>query len=412
MKITNLIPKSALKFYGYLKKDFLLLYKRKNYLAVFILLPLIIASLFLFALQPSDYSIDFGVCNSDMGDLSEAIFEIDNFNPIFLDSENCLENLLDGIKKGDFPLGVVIHQGFSKNIENLKQSSVDIYYDNTDVSFAGLISWKLDSSLRPLKIQIIDELNSELGGKTSVARDGLDIIKDSLNFEFAEGKIEDFDRSLRNVEELNTDFLVNPVYVRHNPIYSEGASKGAGIIFIMPILILFIVLMLASTSIIYDKKSNFIMRVRSSTTILNYLFAKLLFFVGLVLVQFLIIGLLFISFGNSYNFNFLGIVELVLSIALIDTLLGLVIGLVSENEGIAVLFSLMVSFPLMLISGIFFPTQTLPRIVRWFAGIMPLEFQIGAARGVLLFGERMGHGWLWLAGGLLILTLWLMRKKV
>lgn len=412
MKYYKLIPKIMLKFYGYLKKDFMLIYKRKNYLAIFILLPLIIASLFLFALQPSGYSIDFGVCNSDMGDLSESIFRIEEFNPIFLDNENCLENLLQGIHEGDFPLGIVINPGFSENIENLKRSKIDIYYDNTDVSFAGLISWKLNSALHPLKVQIIGELNQELGGKTKITREGVDIIKEELNLDFSEGKLRELDIALRNMEELDTQFLIDPVYLNHNPIHSDEVGKGAGIIFIMPILILFIVLMLASTSIIYDKKSNFIMRVKSSTTMINYLLAKLLFFIGLVLVQFAIILGLFILSGNSYAFNFLGVIELIVSIAIIDTLLGLIIGLVSENEGIAVLFSLMISFPLMLVSGIFFPTQTLPRVIQWLSEIMPLEFQIGASKSVLLFGEGTGHGWLWLAGGLLVLTLWLMRKKV
>ncbi len=411
MNPSNLIPKSTLKFYAYLKKDFMLLYKRKNYLAVFILLPLIIAGLFLFALQPSGYSIDFGVCNFDLGDLSDSIFQIDNFNPIFLDKENCEENLLQGIKEEKFPLGIVIHPGFSKNIENLKQSNIDIYYDNTDVSFAGLISWKLDSALRPLKIQIIDELNTELTGKTSTARDGVGIIKEELNLEFVKEGIEDLDKDLRNVEELDTEFLINPIRLRHNPLYSNEAGKGAGIIFIMPVLILFIILMLASTSIIYDKKSGFIMRVKSSTTVLNYLLAKLVFFIGLVLIQFLIIFGLFLISGNTYAFNLLGILELIISIAIVDTLLGLIIGLVSENEGIAVLFSLIISFPLMLVSGIFFPTQTLPKLIQWIAEIMPLEFQIRASRGVLLFGENMSHSWLWIAGALLILSLWLMRKK-
>jgi ABC-type multidrug transport system permease subunit len=412
MKYSKLIPKSAFKFYGYLKKDSMLLYKRKNYLAVFILLPLIIAGLFLFALQPSGYSIDVGVCNNDLGDLSSEALNLDNFDPIFLDEENCLENLLEGIRVGDFPLGIVIHSGFSENIENLKQSKIDVYYDNTDVSFANLIRWKLDSSLKPLKVQIIDELNSELGGKTKVTRGGLEIITERLNLDFVNEELDDLDNSLRNVEELDTNFLIDPVYVNHNPIYPDEAGKGAGIIFIMPILVLFIVLMLASTSIIYDKKSNFIMRVKSSTTILNYLLAKLLFFVALVLIQFGIIILLFILFGSRYAFNFLGLAELVLSIAIVDSLLGFLIGLVSENEGIAVLFSLIISFPLMLVSGIFFPTQTLPKVIQWFAGIMPLEFQIRASRAVLLFGEGMGHGWLWLAGGLLILVLLAFRKKV
>ena len=170
--------------------------------------------------------------------------------------------------------------------------------------------------------------------------------------------------------------------------------------------------MLASTSIIYDKKSNFIMRVKSSTTVLNYILAKLVFMVLLVLIQFAIILMLFLTFQNQYQFNILGVLELVISIAVIDGLLGLLIGLIADNEGLAVLFSLAISFPLMLISGIFFPTQTLPKLIQWIAGIMPLEFQIQSSKNVLLLGSTMSHGWIWLAGILLIGVIYLMRKKI
>jgi ABC-2 type transport system permease protein len=411
MKAENFVPAFLFKFYGYLKKDLMLMYKRRNYLSVFILLPLIIAGLFLFAMQPSNYSIDVGVCNNDLGDLSSAVFEIDNFNPIFLDKQNCTQNLISSIESGEFPLGIVISPGFSKNVENLKQSKIDIYYDNTDVSFAGLISWKLDSALRPLKTAIIDEINSELNSKSKITREGVDIFGEKLNLDFNEGKLRELDIALKNVEELETEFLVDPVYVSHNPLYGGDVGAGAGIVFVVPVIILFVVLMLASTSVIYDKKTGFITRVRSSTTIFNYLLAKLTFFVFLVLVQFVIILLLFLASGNSYAFNFVGIIGLVFSIAIVDALLGLSIGLIAENEGIAVLFSLIISFPLMLISGIFFPIQTLPRVVQWVAGIMPLEFQIRAVRSVLLFGEGIGQSWLWLSGGLLIIVFWLFRNK-
>ena len=412
MKYEKLIPKSAFKFYSYLKKDLMLLYKRKNYLSIFILLPLIIAGLFLLALQPSNYSIDIGICNSDMGDLSDAVFEIDNFNPIILAKENCKENLITGINTGEFPLGIIINPGFSKNIENLKQSKIDVYYDNTDVSFAGLISWKLENSLKPLKIQIIEELNKELGSKTKTTHEGISLIGKEIGLDFKEGKLKDLDISLRNIEELDTEFLMDPIYVSHNPLYSGEVGKSAGIIFIMPVLILFLLLMLASTSIIYDKKANFIMRVKSSTTILNYIAAKLVFLILLVFVQFSIILLLFLAFRNQYQFNILGILELIVSIAIVDGLLGFLIGIVSENEGLAVLFSLVISFPLMLISGIFFPTQTLPKLIQWIAGSMPLEFQIQSRKNVLLLGNAMSHNWLWLTLILFILVIYIMRKKI
>ncbi len=412
MKAQNLIPKTTLKFYSYLKKDFLLLYKRKKYLTVFILLPLIIASLFLFAMNPGDYSIDVGICNFDNGELSRGVLELNNFNPIYLDRVGCIGLLKEKIRRGELSLGIEIGSDFSKNLEELKQSRIVLYYDNTDVSFAGLMSWKVDVALNPAKREIIDELNSELTSKVGTIRKNINVVIDEIPYaDLFDNEIEELDTELKNVEELDTEFLVNPIYVMHNPLYPKDISKDAGIVFIFPVLALFITLMLASTSIIYDKSSNFITRVKSSTSITNYLLAKLIFFVALTIVQFLIIFGLFLINGARYSLSFLGLAELIISIAIINSLIGFLIGLISENEGIAVLFSLIIAFPLMLLSGIFFPTQTLPKIIQWISGIMPLSFQVSGMKSVLLFGEVIGHTWLIGAGILFIICLWLFRKN-
>jgi ABC-2 type transport system permease protein len=188
-------------------------------------------------------------------------------------------------------------------------------------------------------------------------------------------------------------------------------KKDAGVVFIFPILAIFITLMLASTSIIYDKKTNFITRVKASASPFSYILAKTLFFTALVFVQFVIILLLFMLSGAQYALPVVPLLMLILSIGIIDTLIGFIIGLVANNEGIAVLFSLMISFPLMLVSGIFFPVQALPGIVRWISSVLPLHHQINAAKSVLLFGQSFSNSWIYFAVGMLLLVYWLIRKN-
>ena len=168
--------------------------------------------------------------------------------------------------------------------------------------------------------------------------------------------------------------------------------------------------MLSSTSIIYDKKTGFLTRVKSSTSPLVYLLAKIVFFSVLVFVQFLIILLLFILYGSSYSFSLLGLFELVMFIAIFDSLFGVIIGLISNNEGIAVLFSLIIAFPLMLISGVFFPVQTLPKIVQYIGKILPLNYQILTSKAVLLFNQGIPNNWIYFAVGLFVVVWWLIKK--
>jgi ABC-2 type transport system permease protein len=89
----------------------------------------------------------------------------------------------------------------------------------------------------------------------------------------------------------------------------------------------------------------------------------------------------------------------------------MLIGLISDNEGIAILFSLIISFPFMLLSGIFYPLQTMPRLIQYFAKLIPLNYQIDYSKAVLLFGQSIGTRWLITAFILLIAVYYLITRK-
>ena len=286
-----------------------------------------------------------------------------------------------------------------------------MYYDNTDIAFTNLISWKVDQALIPFKRQIVDSLNEELSGKVSTIRDGIDVVYQLDLVSYVDKKVLAADKELKTIEDMETEFLVNPIWTDKTPIYNEDLKKDAGIVYIFPILAIFITLMLASTSIIYDKNVGFITRVKASASPISYITAKTVFFTGLVLIQFLIILGLFMLSGAKYALPITGLIQLILFIGIIDTLLGFLIGLIANNEGIAVLFSLMISFPLMLVSGIFFPTQVLPKFVQWIGQALPLHYQINAAKSTLLFGQTISNKWVYLAIIFFIAIIYLIKKN-
>lgn len=405
--------KFANRFYGYLKKDFLLFYKRKKYLYLFLGIPIILALFFIFALNPSDYIIRMGVCDYDNSELSSAaLSNMPNFRYEVLDNINCTENLKKAIISRKYDLGIFIPAGFEKNIQDLKQSKVIVFYDNTDVAFSNLISWKVDLALYGFKRQVVDSLNSELKSKTRSVRSSIDIVLELTSFSSTlERKVLQADNDLRNIEEMDTEFIVNPVWTDKQPIYEDKINKSSGAVYVFPIISLFTILMLASISIIYDKKNGFLTRVKSTSSGLSYLVSKMLFFVLLVAIQFVLVFVLFLLNGGNYSFSFQNISLLIVSVALINCLIGFTIGFFSENEGIAVLFSLIISFPLMLVSGIFFPIQTLPKIMQYFSMITPLNYQIAYSKSVLLFNQTFNNWWIYAAIFLFGVCFWLIKKE-
>jgi ABC-type multidrug transport system permease subunit len=395
MEKIGIIKKEALKFYGYLKKDFLLMIKRKKYLYLSLLIPLVLAFLFLLIISPNAYNLKIGVCDFDKTDYSEqAYINLNSFTPILLEQENCVEHLKEKIKNKELPIGMKIDKGFASKLNKLEQSSITIYYDNTDVAFSNLVSWKVDLSLNYFKRNLIETLHDKLKERIILIRQSADI---SARFNLKpeiENEIDKIAENLKIIESLKTEFLIRPVTIEHDPIYIDQDQQSSGITFVFPIIALFIILMLTSTSLIYDMKTNFITRVKASTTLITYLLAKIVFFFFITVIQFVIIFLLFLAYDGSYIFNIFHIFNLILFIGVINTLIGLLIGIVSESEGIAILLSLLLAFPLMLLSGIFYPTQIMPTVFQYIEKILPLYYQINASKITLLFGQSIGLTWI------------------
>jgi hypothetical protein len=400
------------KFYGYLKKDILLLVRRKKYFYLTILIPLLIGFLFLFFLNPSQKNIAIGICDHDnTGYSRQAVSDLRGFTSIFLPAENCTENLLAQLKTKEISLGIEIPNGFTQNLLNLKQAKIVVHYDNTDIAFANFVDWKIDESMQPYERVILNNLNAELKSRVSAIRTGVDFVLElTEDYNLARNRAEKVDSDLKKLEDIDTEFIVNPIWTDKRPIYSEQ-TKDAGLAFIFPVIVLFVVLMLSSSSLIYDKKANFLVRVKSSTSPIIYILAKLAFFFIVTLANFIIILFLFFAYGSTYSLSLLKILNLLAFISIINTLLGMLIGLISDNEGVAILFSFVISFPFMLLSGIFYPIQTMPSLMQYFAKIIPLNYQIAYSKSVLLFSQSIGFKWVWPALVLFITVYYLITRK-
>jgi ABC-2 type transport system permease protein len=410
-----MIIRNTRRFYGYLKKDFTLLVKRKKYMYLTFLLPFLVGILFLLMISPSNAKIKVGVCDFDNTDYSTKLIDglSNSFDVELLTGENCALELVNSIKTRKRSLGIGIKEGFSEDINNLEQTNIVVYYDNTDIAFSNLISWKVDVSLNPYKTYILDKFNQELKSKVNSIRTNVDVALElSDNFNTINSRIRQIDSDLKKIEKMQTRFLIEPITTIQKPIYEGQSMSEVGIAFIFPILAMFIVLMLSSTSLIYDKKTHFTTRVKSSTSLFIYLISKIVFFVLLTILQFIIILILFLSFGAKYQYPFLDILSMLVLIGVINSLIGIIIGIISDSEGVALLFSLIISFPLMLLSGIFSPLQAMPIVAQFLAKILPLYHEINLVKSVLFFNAGISSAIVITALILFIITYYLVEKRV
>ena len=167
---------------AFIQKDTKLILRRRKYLYISILLPLLLGSIYIISLQTSSSDIDVIICDLDSTSLTnEAINTMQNFN-IKLLKENCTEIIIEEVKNKNYLFGFLIPQGFTNDIDNLKQSNIEVYYDNSEPATKALASWRIDSALLPLKHEIIGQVSQDIKFKSDSAKSKTEIALDIISF--------------------------------------------------------------------------------------------------------------------------------------------------------------------------------------------------------------------------------------
>ncbi|MFP4111679.1 MAG: ABC transporter permease [Candidatus Woesearchaeota archaeon] len=418
-RILRKIAVLPLSITGFLRKDFTLLFRKKKYLYLSLLLPLLIGMIYVFTLTGSQSDIKIMVCDYDDSYLtSQAMQSLDSFTVTRRTDENCTLEMTESIKRKENLFGVVINSGFTENLENFRQEALTLYYDNSETSISSLASWKIDIAIQPFKDQLVRSFSQELKDKSSSAYEKVELAVDLIGvldnpvFSTAKENIENAKSDLEKISKLDPGFVSSPVITHKKGVYPEYKMIEIGIAPLFSILSLFLLLMLCSTGVIYDRKTNLFSRIRASnSSMFSYVFSKTLFFFSLAMIQFVIILVLFFAFGATYQINLILLIKALLFISLVNSLIGFLIGLVSDSEGVAVLISLIITLPLLFLSGMFYPLDLMPGLIRFLARIMPLNTEIMMLKQAMLFDGAISGYYFLIPLGLFFLSLILLKKQ-
>ncbi|MFL6602308.1 MAG: ABC transporter permease [Steroidobacteraceae bacterium] len=139
------------------------------------------------------------------------------------------------------------------------------------------------------------------------------------------------------------------------------------------------------------RKSGFLKRLHATPlTAFEFLGAQVLSRLTLILF---VTSVLYVGIGTIINFHRSGSLLLLLLVALLGALSMVALGLtiaarLSSEEMVGGLLNLL-TWPMMLLSGIWFSLEGSPQWVRWVAGIFPLTHILDAARAIMLDGAGM-----------------------
>ncbi len=427
-KIVKKIIQFPISTVGFISKDATMLLRKKKYMYLSLLLPLLIGIIYIFILTGSESNIELTICDLDETDVTKgALNTLTDFKTNRLEIDKtydiCVERITKDIKSKKSLFGILIPHGFTERLENLEQSKIEVYYDNSDPSVSSIAEWKIDVALEPFETEITKQFSKVIKDKSSEAKQGTELTIDffetvnvkELN-KFADTKtmknLEKANQELETLSTMNSYFLANPIPTEKHGIYSQFKMLEIGIAPLFSILCMFIVLMLTSTSVIQDRKNNLIKRIRASnSTISSYILGKLIFFTMIVLIQFAAIMAIFFMFGAKFSITFTSLILAILFISLTDTLIGIIIGFISDNEGVAVLISLIITLPLLFMSGMFYPVEIMPKIMGIIARSLPLHTQITMMKEAMLFGGEIVMNKFIVPLVLFIISVFLINKK-
>lgn len=151
-----------------------------------------------------------------------------------------------------------------------------------------------------------------------------------------------------------------------------------------------------STAFVTFREKGILRRIKVTPFPLwKFLFARVLgaMIVGL-LSTFVLISLAMLLFGATVRGNWLLIFLGIIVVSTCMLSIGAGIAAVARNVETAAGMANLLTFPMMFLSGVFFPISSMPDWMRPIMAVMPLRYGVDALREPMLYGNGIGAVWM------------------
>nr|XP_053640391.1 ABC transporter G family member 20-like [Cherax quadricarinatus] len=387
---------SSDRFSALLMKNFIRLWRNIGFLLFSFLMPPLQTILFCLTVGGTPYNLPMAVVNYDVGYhfLSWSF----NFSSIYInelnsktidkkfynDFQDGYEAVIDGEAWGliffneSFTKGILAFYLDDNNIpfvkpEDKEQSKINVYMDNTNTEISATLDSELLKSLDRFIIDLIEFPEHWLNIT-------IDVSKLSIPLKFNEA-----------------------VYGTTGASFTEFMAPG-----VILTITYFMAVGLTALSFITERKEGLLDRswvsgVQSSEVMLAHLMTQMF----VMLVQ---IGLILVFMFPVFKLPCQGNMVWVVLISILQGFCGMTFGLmtsaVSNDENTAIMMALGIFYPLLLLSGIIWPVQGIPIVLRYVSYILPQTYACEAIRAILYKGWDITHPTVYT--GYIITVIWLL----
>lgn len=352
------------------KKDLLEFSRDHIRLMTFIIMPIFMMILtgFIFPSQSSLKNVPIGIADLDKKETSQKIIDAiqeismsDSYRAFNIKMYKDIETIKEGIKKQDINGGLVIPTDFSSNILSNQQTTLIIVEDQSSPQISGLITQVfeklIDNFSQQLSIQKVETILVAYNQTRSPKISPRAIVQPLLS------KIEGL--------------------IPGNPNYFEFVAPG-----IMAQIVMTAVLTGLAASVSREKEQGTLDGILiSPISRLAIILGKALSQSIRGLIQGIIVMLLVVFIFNVTIHGNLLLVILLLLLGIFSFVgLGILVSAFTSEQETATQLLFMFQFPMLFLSGVFFPIQQMPEFMQKISHLIPLTYAVEALRKVMVLG--------------------------
>ncbi|MBO6122252.1 MAG: ABC transporter permease [Methanobrevibacter sp.] len=354
------------KFWWMIKKELISLKRHPARLVSILAFPIIMILLFGYGMGGEMTDLPIVVVSQSHGDLTDLTLDTIKTTETYhvVEVIDSLDEGKERVDTGEVKAAIILPSDYDEDTSN--QKAVTLYLDSSD----QMASQILESSTQG----IFYRLSNMVASQTSVSTQDADIepsVMHSLN-NFKDDISLHINRIYGNIKYI--DFLV-PAILGMTIMMSCMMGMGATI---------------AGERETGELARLFMTPTSVATVIGGKIAAKLL----IELVRALIlIFMAVLLFNVSIKGGFLQTFIVLVIGALCFVGFGIMLSARTQTQEDYAQISLPFSMPMMFVSGVFYPIETMPWILQKLAYIFPLTYLNDAMRGIMLKGQTLGDVW-------------------
>ena len=366
-------------------KDLLEFFRNRMELVAFIIMPvfMMVMTGYIFPSGTSLKNIALGVVENDKGEISENIVTVleniklgDKNDNIFLleRQPGNLEEAKEELKKGNLNAILIIPEGFSSDIEESRQGILTLIIDQSNPQISSILTGMME--------KIVDGLASKVAIEKLVGMMATELTTDKPA---PPGST--IAPSLQS--QPNPQALIKPFIIK-----TEGLVPGEQNYFqfmapgIIAMVVVMAVMIGLAASISREKELGTLDGILvAPISRLCIILGKALSQTTRGLLQGSIVLLLSIFLFGVKIYGSIPLVALLLFLGVFSFIgLGILISAIAAEQETAMMIMMTLTFPMIFLSGVFFPIEQMPGFMQIISRILPLTYAIEALRKVIILG--------------------------